>query len=144
MKQSDTLLENCLFFTANSLARVITRLGEEEFSRVGMTPSYAFLLLLVMENPGIQQKQLAARLHMAPSTVSRFVDALVGRGLLTKQIDGRNTLIFPTAESEKLQKPINDAWRALYERYSEILGKEEGDSLTALTAAATKTLQGTF
>ena len=33
-------LECCLYFTANSLARNITRMGEEEFAVLGMTPSY--------------------------------------------------------------------------------------------------------
>jgi DNA-binding MarR family transcriptional regulator len=141
MNQSDSLLDCCLFFTATSLARAITRLGEEEFSRVGMTPSYAFLLVLVLDNPGIQQKALAAHLHMAPSTVSRFVDSLVARGLLEKRIEGRNTRIFPTGDAKKLKKPIAGAWQSLYERYSEILGKQAGDELTALTGSASKKLQ---
>jgi DNA-binding MarR family transcriptional regulator len=133
-------LECCLFFTANSLARVITKMGEEEFSNVGMTPSYAFLLTLAIENPGISQKELAAHLHMAPSTVSRFVDALIHKNLLTKETEGRNTYIFPTDQGILRGPQIQKAWLGLYERYSEILGKDEGDALTELTAQASKKL----
>ncbi len=133
-------LECCLFFTANSLARVITKMGEEEFANVGMTPSYAFLLTLAIETPGISQKELAAHLHMAPSTVSRFVDALVHKGLITKKTEGRSTYIFPTDQGLLRQPQIQKAWLGLYERYSKILGKEQGSVLTELTARASRKL----
>lgn len=133
-------LECCLFFTANSLARAITRMGEEAFANVGMTPSYAFLLTLAIETPGISQKELAAHLHMAPSTVSRFVDALVHKGLITKKTEGRNTYIFPTEEGEIREPQIKEAWLGLYDRYSKILGKDHGEMLTELTAKASKKL----
>ena len=135
------LLECCLYFTANSLARVITKLGEEEFAQLGMSPSYAFVLVLVIDSPGISQKELAAHLNMAPSTVSRFVDALMAKRYIRKQVEGRNTLIFPTEEGAALKSGIEQAWRNLYERYSKILGKEDGDRLTELTVAASKKLQ---
>jgi MarR family transcriptional regulator, organic hydroperoxide resistance regulator len=134
------LLESCLFFTANSLARVITKMGEEEFAGVGMTPSYAFLLTLVIDNPGISQKELASQLHIAPSTVSRFVDTLVIRGFITKKSEGRNTFIYPTKTGKSLKPGIEKVWHGLYERYSKILGKEHGEMLTELTANASKKL----
>jgi DNA-binding MarR family transcriptional regulator len=134
-------LECCLFFSANSLARIITRMGEEEFARVGMTPSYAFLLTLAVDRPGISQKELAAQLHMAPSTVSRFVDALVAKGLIAKETEGRNTYIHPTEPGLALQPSIEKAWRGLHDRYSAILGREEGDLLAELTSAACRKLQ---
>lgn len=139
MKQN--LLECCLFFTANSLARIITRMGEEEFAKVGMTPSYAFLLTLAVDSPGISQKELASQLHMAPSTVSRFVDALVTKQLIVKETEGRNTYIHPTDTGRELHPLIAKAWRGLYERYSEILGHEEGDLLAKMTADASRKLQ---
>lgn len=134
-------LECCLFFTANSLARVITKMGEEEFASIAMTPSYAFLLTLVIESPGISQKELAENLNMAPSTVSRFVDALDKKRLLRKEGQGRNTFIHPTKKGVALEPQIKSAWTHLYERYSKILGKEHGDVLTRLTAEASLKLQ---
>ncbi len=139
--KSSNPLECCLFFTANSLARVITRMGEEEFASIGMTPSYAFLLTLVVDSPGISQKELAASMNMAPSTVSRFVDTLHKRGLIEKKVEGRNTYIQPTEKGAALKPLISDAWLGLYERYSDILGKEHGDMLTRLAAEASHKLQ---
>lgn len=136
-----TTLEHCLFFTANSLARDITRLGEEEFTSIGMTPSYAFLLTLAIESPGISQKEISKSMNMSPSTVSRFIDALVKRDLLRKEMEGRVTYIHPTPKGEQLKKSISEVWSSLYERYSKILGKEHGDELTRLCLEASKKLQ---
>jgi MarR family transcriptional regulator, organic hydroperoxide resistance regulator len=134
-------LECCLFFSANSLARAISRLGEEEFAPLGMTPSYAFLLSLVINQPGISQKDLAKILNMAPSTVSRFVDSLARRGLLHKEGQGRHTFIHPTAEGQALKPRIIEAWGRLQQRYNKILGQENGALLTRLTAEASRKLQ---
>jgi len=138
----DNLLECCLFFTANALARTITRMGEESFASVGMTPSYAFLLTLTFEQPGITQKELASRLQLAPSTVSRFAEALERKGLVTREVRGRETCVFPTETGLGLRPAIGKAWRDLYERYSSVLGREEGEQLTRLTAEANRKLSG--
>lgn len=134
------LLECCLFFTANALARTITRMGEEAFASVGMTPSYAFLLTLTFEQPGITQKELAAHLQLAPSTVSRFVESLERRGHVAREVRGRETCVFPTEAGLALRPAIGEAWRGLYERYSAILGREQGEALTRLTADACRKL----
>lgn len=140
-KDHINLLECCLFFTANSLARVMSRMGEEEFAMAGMSPSYAFVITLAISKPGVAQKELAEQLHMAPSTVSRFVDALVAKGYIAKKIEGRNTLIYATEAGSALKPTIDKAWLNLYERYSKILGRENGETLTKLTSAASKKLQ---
>lgn len=140
-QKSGSPLECCLFFTANSLARGITRMGEEEFAAIAMTPSYAFLLMLAIDSPGISQKELAKAMNMAPSTVSRFVDALDKRGLIRKEGQGRNTFIHPTEKGLALEPQIKEVWHNLYQRYSAILGQEQGDELTRLTLEASRKLQ---
>ena len=134
-------LECCLFFTANSLARDITRMGEEEFAAIGMTPSYAFLMMLAVDTPGISQKEISAKMNMAPSTVSRFIDALVKKGFLTKEAQGRVTFIHPTEKGIQLDAGIHEVWKNLYERYSKILGRENGNELTRLCLEASRKMQ---
>lgn len=134
-------LECCLFFTANSLARDITRMGEEEFASIGMTPSYAFLMMLAIDSPGIPQKEISAGMNLAASTVSRFIDTLVKRGFLQKDVQGRTTYIHPTEKGVHLNESIREVWKNLYERYSKVLGKENGDELSRLCLEASKALQ---
>ena len=123
---TDNLLSCCLYFTTNSLAREITRMAEESFSTTGFTPSQAFLMMLVVESPGISQKELAEQLHLAQSTVSRLVDSLVNRKLVERNVQGKVTHVFPSDVGKEAIKPIRAAWGDLYKRYSDILGQEQG------------------
>jgi DNA-binding MarR family transcriptional regulator len=132
--------ENCLYFTANSLARTISRMAEEEFSRLGMSTSHAFMLMLVIEKPGISQKDLAKYLNLAQSTVSRFVDSLVLKGFLQKKAEGKQVLVNPTKKGSDQLDSIHQAWKQLYQRYSTILGQEIGDEITRKTSEASKKL----
>lgn len=133
-KQSrkDELLHCCLYFTANTLAREITRMAEEEFRITGLTPPHAFLLMLVNNEPGISQKQLGEKLRLAPSTVTRFIDRAESRGLVRRKTKGKNTFIHSTEKGEKLQAPIEKSWENLYRRYTGILGEKKSDRITAM------------
>ncbi len=128
-KDTTGLLDSCLYFTSNALARVITRMAETAFAPVAMTPSHAFLLMFAIETPGISQKELASGLHLAPSTVSRFVDALTRRGFINKEVAGRNTFIRPTVDGNAMQEPMQACWETLYRDYSRVLGEEAGNAL---------------
>ena len=140
MTKCKSILHNCLYFTANSLARVITRMAEEEFRRTGLSPSHAFLMMLVNDNPGIGQKELCEQLHLAPSTVTRFIDTLVYKGYLTRQTDGKASKVYATKEGENLRNPIEEAWKSLHQRYAKVLGLKKGDELTAMIDDASNKL----
>jgi DNA-binding MarR family transcriptional regulator len=116
-------------------------MGEKEFAGIGMTPSYAFLMTLAVGAPGISQKEISLQMNMAPSTVSRFIEALEKRGLLQKEVQGRVTLIYPTEKGEQLSREIQKAWKNLHERYSRVLGRENGDELTRLCLEASRKIQ---
>lgn len=134
-------INNCLYFTANALARVITRMAQRAFRVTGLSPSHAFLVMLVNESPGITQKELAGHLHLAPSTVTRFVDTLVHRGILERQTDGKAARVYPTEQAGVLADSIAAAWKTLFHRYSEILGEAEGEHLTRRIDQATNALE---
>lgn len=140
MKKTEELLHNCLYFTANSIARKITRMAEEEFRVTGLSPSHAFIIMLVCDYPGIGPKKLGEYLNLAPSTITRLVDSLIYKGYLTKQTSGKNSEILVTDQGEKLQESVSDAWKNLYLRYSKILGEKEGIDLTEMIDVASKKL----
>ena len=140
MTKSQNILHNCLYFTANSLARVISRMAEEEFRKTGLSPSHAFLMMLVTDTPGIGQSELCDRLHLAPSTVTRFIDTLVHKGYLTRQSEGKASRVYATPSGEGLRSPIEDAWCSLHQRYAKVLGLQQGDDLTALIDEAGRKL----
>ncbi|MCU0849459.1 MAG: MarR family transcriptional regulator [Spirochaetes bacterium] len=125
-------LHCCLFFTANTLARAITVMAEEEFGRLGMSPTHAFLVMLVNGNPGITPKELSRELNLAPSTVTRLIDLVESRGYVSRESDGRPTLVYPTESGKAIQKTIIGCWKNLHERYSSVLGQTQGERLTRM------------
>jgi DNA-binding MarR family transcriptional regulator len=141
MPNKQPILCNCLYYTANSLARIITRIAEEEFSITGISPSHAFLMLLVNASPGIGPTELANELHLAPSTVTRLIDKLAGKGLLERRADGKTIGIYPTEKGNQAQETIYQAWHSLFERYSAILGEAYSQELTQMIDEASQKLE---
>lgn len=128
---SQTYLEYCLYFTANSLTRTLNKMADEEFMLTGLSPSHAFLQMVVNERPGMTQQEISNVLNFAPSTVTRFVDKLVGRGLMRREVEGKLTKVFATEKGLELDETIRRAWKSLYQRYCELLGEEFAVKLTA-------------
>lgn len=137
----ESFLHNCLFFTANRLSRAITKIAEEEFAATGMTPMYGYLIRLVNGNPGISQKELSEKLYITASTITRFIDKLEGRQLVERKVQGKTVLVYPTDKGKELEGTIRQASRNLHARYTEILGKEISEQLTADAETASDQLE---
>jgi DNA-binding MarR family transcriptional regulator len=126
----ETYLKECLYFTANRLGRVITKMAEDEFAASGLSPTSAFLLMAVFEKEGISQKELGEILHLQPSTVTRLIEKLVIKGLINSRVEGRLSLIFATDKGQALNDTINECWNNLRKRYAALMGKKEGDEVS--------------
>ena len=48
-------LDSCLFFTVKKLDRLLNKMADEAFSRVGLAPSYAFIFLFLADEDGCAQ-----------------------------------------------------------------------------------------
>lgn len=136
-------LRSCLFFTANRLGRAITRIAEEEFAPTGLTPMYGYAIRLVNGRPGITQKELAEKLSIAPSTLTRFVDKLEVKQLVRRSVQGKTVMLYPTPKGQSLEGEIRLASQRLKARYKEILGDAVADALSdGILAAGTRLEKG--
>jgi len=130
MIQADGLLDGCMYFTAARLHRALDRLAGGCFGAVDLAPNQAFLLMTVQDRPGTSAGELAKFLHLAPSTVTRFLDKLETRGLVRRRKEGRSAEVKVTAKGAKLRPALDSGWAELYRRYCAILGEKEARALT--------------
>lgn len=120
-------LDECLFFSSGKLARAIGKAAEEAFSITGLSPSHAFLLFTINQNNGIHQKKVGSLLHLTPSTITRFVEKLENKGLITRRAEGKNVRLYITEKGIQLQPTITKAWGNLHDSYSGVLTTAEND-----------------
>lgn len=126
------MFERCLYFNLNTLARTVNQRWEKAYLAVGLSPAHAYLLRLVLNNPGITQKQLAAELHLAPSTITRFIDALVKRNLLRRQAgggDARESAIYPSEAGRSLHGELERIGQQLFQSLRDTLGEAHCNDL---------------
>ena len=139
---SQNFLETCLFFNANAFSRHLVKLGDEVFRALKLSPAHASLLLLVYETPGIGPKDLSRLLQLNPSTITRFIDALVKKKLVRREAKGKTASIYPTPKSLAIKADVARAYKELIMRYSEILGPETAVRLSqSIALANSKTRQ---
>jgi MarR family transcriptional regulator, organic hydroperoxide resistance regulator len=129
MKTSDSKYCKCLYFTANALARKVERLALESWSKVNLSPSHAYLLMMVNDEPGVQPGELADHLQLQPSTITRLIEKLEQRKLVVRTTEGKLTNVYPTPKGRQFQSKLRECLHEFYGRYSDILGKEESSRM---------------
>ena len=131
----------CLYFSSNALARLMTKIADEEFSSTGLTTSYAFLLMTVNDRPGIQPMEISKQMMLTPSTVTRLIDKMENKKYLRREYEGKQTMVFPTEKSLVKDKQLRDSWHNLYKKYSDVLGESKSINLTADISKAVERLE---
>jgi DNA-binding MarR family transcriptional regulator len=132
---------NCLYFSSNALARIMTKIADEEFRTTGLTTSYAFLLMTVNEKPGIQPTEISQQMMLTPSTVTRLIDKMENKKYLRREYEGKQAKVFPTEKSLVLDPKLRENWLNLFKKYSDILGENNSVDLTVNISKAVEKLE---
>ena len=82
MKEGKERYCGCLYYSANALSRMMTKMADEAFAKTGLAPSYAFMLMSINHKPGIHPKELSEHMQLTPSTVTRLLEKLEAKNLL--------------------------------------------------------------
>lgn len=131
MKTSESKYSECLYFTSSALQRKVEKLAIESLKKVNLPPSHGYLLLTVIEEPGIQPGALAEELQLTPSTITRFIEKLENKKLLIRTTEGKITNVYPTPKAKELLPKMKECINHFYTQYSSILGKTESEKLIA-------------
>ena len=127
------MFERCLYFNINALARRINRIWDEAYQDLGLSPAHAYVLRVVLAEPGISHKGLAEILQLEKSTISRFVNTLQQKGMLQRVrvggADRREMRLFPTVDAQDLHAALEQTGARLYQQ---VLGSMTSVSLPGL------------
>lgn len=129
MKTAESKYCQCLYFTTAALARKVEKLAQESWKPVHLPPSHAYLLMAVLEEPGIQPSLLAAHLQLQPSTVTRLMEKLEKRKLIVRTVEGKITNVYPTPKAKELYPKMKECMHHFYTCYAAILGSNESKEL---------------
>ncbi len=125
MKTSNCKYSKCLYFTSNALARKVEKLAIESWKQVDLAPSHGYLLMLLLEEPGMQPGNIAAQLQLTPSTITRLIEKLEERKLVVRTTEGKITNVYPSPKAKELLPDLLACVQNFSEAYSKVIGKEE-------------------
>ncbi|WP_144140777.1 MarR family transcriptional regulator [Paraburkholderia sp. BCC1884] len=134
------MLKECIYFNSVALSRLLEREQTVAFAPLGLTPTQALALDLILSTPGEVPARLAEELCVTPSTVSRVVDSLYRKGLIDRrqrEEDAREWSIFPTDAGEKLAPAIDRAYLTI----SRVLHDKAGADLVHTAVANMRELR---
>ena len=125
MKAGDSRYGRCIYFASNALARKTEKLAVASWKTTGLSPSHAYLLMIVLDEPGVQPGALSAELHLSPSTITRLIEKLETRKLVVRTVEGKMTSVYPTAKSREMKPLLQECVDNFYKSCIALLGKDE-------------------
>jgi DNA-binding MarR family transcriptional regulator len=129
MKVSESKYCHCIYFVSNALARKVSKLAEESWKPVGLSPSHAYLLLMAIERPGIQPTELVDQLQLTPSTITRLLQKLEGLKLVARVSEGKLIFVYATPRGQAKAPELKVCLKNFYTNYTRLLGTDESASL---------------
>lgn len=106
---------------ANSFSREISRHFDSYFEEFDLATSYVELFLIVLEKEEVMQNDVAEEMNLAPSTITRFVNKLVQKGILKKEKSGRTAVIKISIEGEKLAPKLKSSYERALQDLEDVL-----------------------
>lgn len=125
MKTSECKYCSCLFFSTNALARKVEKLALQSWKPSGLSPSHAYLLMMVIEDPGVQPGCLSQQLQLTPSTITRLIEKLEQQKLVHRSYEGKATNVHATPKGKAMLHILQECTAAFNNKYSAVLGKDE-------------------
>jgi MarR family transcriptional regulator, organic hydroperoxide resistance regulator len=131
-----------LYYTTTALAREIASVAETAFMDLGLTPSDAYLIMTVNEKPNIQPTEISEKILLAPSTITRMIEKLEKRSIVTRSNEGKYTFVAPTAKGKDLYIAIVQKWKEINATFHSKLGDSGLTNLVSMTTQATVKMRG--
>jgi len=122
------MFEQCLYFNTAALARIVEKIWNAAFIPFDLTPSQAFMLRLILKNPGLAQRSVASQLGIAKATATRILLGLEKKRLIERKLtddDHRFSLVYATQKAKKISQALDQASGRVTKKIIKIIGKPE-------------------
>jgi MarR family transcriptional regulator for hemolysin len=99
-----------LAFALNDVARLFRTYSNQRAREVQMTRAQWAVLVKLRKGQGVNQRELADRLDLAPITLARLVDKLTASGLVERRADAadrRANRLFLTPRADPILKRLD-------------------------------------
>ncbi|MHB1245597.1 MAG: MarR family winged helix-turn-helix transcriptional regulator [Sulfuriferula sp.] len=120
-----SMFDHCLYFNTTALSRRLESEWSKAFKPFDLTPPQAFMLRVVLDQPGLKQYEIASAMTISRPTATRALDGLKEKGLIERRSsghDGREQCIFPTPPAIAMHASLNDASGQVSKRLKKLLG----------------------
>src|SRR5882672_2832284 len=105
-KTTESLYSHSLYFASGALARQIGKMAKEAWKPSGLHPSHAHLLQLILAENGTFNMSyptfLSNDLLLSPSTITRFLEKLEKKELITRFPYEHLMVVQPTQKAREL------------------------------------------
>ena len=101
-------------------------------SKIDLTLSQFLLLMVVIQHPNIKQIEIADFLELTQAAVSRQIDVLKNKKLITitqNEENRRENLVSPTASGNKVFNQANDILQTTFEDLYKVMTEKEKENL---------------
>ena len=126
--------QGCTNLKLRQLSRIVTRHYDQFFAEVGLKITQFSLLSHVVKQGPLRPGDLAKRMQMDASTLTRNLQPLAAMGLVTigAGADARSRLVAATELGASKQAQAQQAWKAAQLALNKQLGAERVAALHAL------------
>ncbi len=131
MKNNFTI-DECLGFVANRLVKVFYKAFDHELEEHSLTSAQFCVLAKLLEEEGLTQTELAARLFIESPTLVRTLDKMELSGFIERRsvpTDRRAHHIFLKPKGKKMRKMVNRIGRQVHEKATAGLTPERIEEL---------------
>jgi DNA-binding MarR family transcriptional regulator len=129
--------ERSLGYLVNQLARLFRQRLEERLAVHGVPPGQFPLLLILWEEEGLTQSEIARRLSFEQPTVANTLKRMMRDGLVNTAPDPANrkqVLVFLTEKAKRLRDPLTAEARLINAEAAAVLAPEEAAELQRIAA----------
>lgn len=101
----------------------------KSWEKVELSPSHAYLLMIVIEEPGVSPGAMSKEMQLTPSTITRLIEKLEERKLVVRITEGKSTNVYPSPKAKQMLPKLKECLGDFVDAYSKFLSKTENTKL---------------